>query len=77
MKKITFALLSSALLAGCAASIQPTEVTSYDSPVESDTGIVSTHYHGIIGKYTHREPVDPRPWRKLNKEQTPKHGEGS
>jgi hypothetical protein len=45
--------------------------------VDAQSGIRSTHYHGIIGEYNHREPVDPRSWRKLNEEQSPKNGDDS
>lgn len=75
MKNLTLAVLSSALLAGCAQT-SPVEVTSYRSPVDSQTEIKNTHFHGIIGEYNHREPVEPRSWRKLNEEQTPKNGAG-
>jgi len=70
MKNIIYALLGSAVLAGCSTSLQPTEVTSFDSPANSQAGIRNTHYHGIIGEYNHRDPVDPRNWRKQNEEQT-------
>lgn len=76
MKNLLYTLLGSAVLAGCSASLQPTEVTGYDSPADSQTGIRNTHYHGIIGEYNHREPIDPKSWRKLNEEQTPKDGGG-
>ena len=76
MKNLFYAVLSSALLVGCSASTTPTEVQGYNSPVDAQNGIRSTHYHGIIGEYNHREPVDPRSWRKLNEEQSPKNGEG-
>lgn len=76
MKNLICTLLGSAVLAGCSTSLQPTQVTSYETPVDSQTGIRNTHYHGIIGVYNHREPVDPRSWRKLNEEQTPKEGAG-
>lgn len=28
----------------------------------------------IVTEYSHRQPVDPRPWRDLNREQGPKGG---
>jgi len=77
MKFIVSTALMSALLTGCASTSAPTDVLSYKSPVDAITGIRDTHHHNIIGEYTHREAVDPKPWRKLNDDQAPKSGAGS
>ena len=31
----------------------------------------------VVTDYTHREPVDPKPWRRLNEDQAPSRGAGS
>ena len=77
MKIKFYAMLLSVLLTGCAQATYPVDIIGQRAPSNDQAEIRNTHYHGIIGKYNHREPVDPRPWRKLNKEQTPKNGEGS
>jgi hypothetical protein len=75
MKIQSSAVLFAALLTSCAQTTVPTEVTSFNSPVEENTGITNTHYHGIVGEYNHRVPVDPKSWRKLNEDQTPKENQ--
>ena len=77
MKKAIFVALVPALLAGCAATSMPTNILPYRSPDDAQTGIRDTHHHNIIDKYNHRDPVDPKPWRKLNDDQAPKSGAGS
>lgn len=73
MKKLLFAGLLPAILGGCASALPP-EVSPYSSPVDATNAIRDTHHHNAMGNYTHRQAVDPRPWRQLNDEQTPKRG---
>ncbi len=44
------------------------------SPTQS---IRDTDPRSVVTDYTHREPVDPKPWRRLNDEQAPNRGAGS
>jgi len=77
MKIIVSTALMSALLTGCASTNAPTDILPYRTPDDAQIGIRDTHHHNIIGDYNHREPVDPKPWRKLNDDQAPKQGESS
>ena len=69
MKRILSAAALPLLLGGCATTLPP-EVTAIRSPVD----IVNArrlHHHSVITNYTHRDPVDPKPWRQLNDERAP------
>ena len=77
MKNPIQALLLGLFLSSCAQSVSPIDVIGYQSPADADTAIRDTHHHNIIGEYNHRDPVDPKSWRKLNDDQAPKKGDGS
>lgn len=64
-------------LAGCAATDGPADVIPVNSPADSTLGIRNTHHHTVLGGYTKRTPVDPKPWRQLNDSQAPNKGAGS
>ena len=64
-------------LAGCAAAKGPVDVMPVTSPVDSGLGILNTHHHTVLDGYTHRVPVDPKPWRQQNDNQAPGAGAGS
>jgi len=64
-------------LAGCAGANGPAEFMPVNSPVDSSAGIRNTHHHTVLNGYTHRVPVDPKPWRQLNDSQAPDAGAGS
>ena len=51
-----------------------TGVSGAANPYES---IRNANPASVVGEYTHRPPVDPRPWRELNRDQTPDSGAGS
>lgn len=74
MKNIVLIGLLSAGLGGCASTFPP-EVLAYRDAADAHTGIRQAHSTDIIGDYNHRDPVDPRPWRKLNDEQSPAKGD--
>jgi len=74
MRNIILAGLLSAGLGGC-MSTTPPEVLAYRDAADAHVGIRHTHPTNIIGNYNHRDPVEPRPWRKLNDEQSPVKGE--
>ncbi|EUB96788.1 hypothetical protein PMI07_001122 [Rhizobium sp. CF080] len=59
------------LASGCASAL-PEVVDSADNPDSAYAAPV--RYQSPIGSYTHRIPVDPKPWRGLNDAQTPKRG---
>lgn len=58
---------------GCAATL-PDVLTTSDHPATVSEAR-PVHYHSPIGDYTHRMPVDPRPWREQNDAQAKKEGE--
>lgn len=58
-------------LAGCAATTGPADVLPAASPVDPSLGIRNVHHHTVLDGYTHRVPVDPRPWRRQNDRQAP------
>lgn len=70
MNKLIFALLATTALAGCssvgASSVFPPPPMSLVDPANPDIGIRDTHHHSVLGDYTHRVPLDPKPWRELN-----------
>lgn len=35
---------------------------------------LQTHHHPVIRDFERREPTEPKPWRKLNDEQTTENG---
>lgn len=57
------------LVSGCATTL-PEVVDSANNPYSAHTAPV--RYQSPIGGYTHRLPVDPKPWRGLNDAQAPK-----
>ena len=54
---------------GCASTL-PEVVDSGSQPDSAYAAPV--RYEGVIGSYTHRIPVDPKPWRGLNDAQAPR-----
>ncbi|WP_339765069.1 hypothetical protein [uncultured Hoeflea sp.] len=65
------------VLAGCAAASGPADVMSISSPVDPTAGIRNIHHHTVLDGYTHRDAVDPKPWRQQNDSQAPGAGAGS
>lgn len=57
------------VVSGCASTL-PEVVDSGSHPDSAYAAPV--RYHGAIGSYTHRIPVDPKPWRGLNDAQAPR-----
>jgi hypothetical protein len=70
MIRVFPAVLLPLILGGCATTLPP-EVTAFRSPVDIANGVRKLHHHSVITSYTHREPVDPKPWRQLNDERAP------
>lgn len=70
MKFASLAMLTSLLVAGCAATTPPNVLPAFN-PADPVMGIRDAHYHPVIADYHHREPVDPENWRRLNEERSP------
>lgn len=62
------ALLASLTAAGCAAT--PPDILPAIGPQAATAGIRDTHHHEAV-RYTHREPVSPENWRRLNERVAP------
>jgi hypothetical protein len=56
-------------VSGCAATF-PADVMPTRSPAMSFEAS-RLHHHNPLGNYTHRVPVEPRPWRQQNDAQAP------
>jgi hypothetical protein len=69
MIRVFPAALLPLILGGCATTLPP-EVTAFRSPADIASA-PRLHHHSVITSYTHREPVDPKPWRQLNDERAP------
>jgi hypothetical protein len=69
MKIASSAMLASLLVAGCAATTPPDIVPAFN-PADPVMGVRDVHYHPVVD-YRHREPVDPKNWRRLNEERSP------
>lgn len=76
MTLVRFAMLAASLaVAGCTAT--PPDILPAFNPADPAMGLRDAHYHPVVD-YTHREPVDPQNWRKLNDDLSPaKPGAGS
>jgi acetoacetate decarboxylase len=56
------------VVSGCASTLP--EVVDNGSHPDSAYA-TPVRYQGVMGSYTHRVPVDPKPWRGLNDAQVP------
>jgi hypothetical protein len=70
MKILAIVVVASTTLSGCsvfnATTTPPAQPLALLTPANAHVGIRNIHYHNVIGDYSHREPVDPKPWRELN-----------
>ncbi|THK39166.1 hypothetical protein EHS39_06265 [Ensifer sp. MPMI2T] len=55
---------------GCAATLPP-DVIASDDLAASQAGVRPLSYTSPVSGYTHRVPVDPKPWRNQNDAQAP------
>ncbi|WP_430441768.1 hypothetical protein [Shinella sp.] len=70
--KLMFLVAAIPLVASGCASTLPEVVASSHDP---DTTVAAPlAYQSPVGAYSHRMPVDPKPWRGLNNDQAPKGG---
>ncbi|KKX29612.1 hypothetical protein [Rhizobium sp. LC145] len=72
MKRLFLVAALPLLASGCASTL-PEVVASTDSP-DTMSDVRPVLYQSPIGGYSHRMPVDPKPWRGLNDAQAPKKG---
>lgn len=72
MKRLLLVVALPLFASGCASTL-PEVVASTDHP-DNPSALRSVRYQSSIGSYTHRMPVDPKPWRGLNDAQAPKKG---
>ena len=72
MRTLLIAALAS--LAGCAAGATP-EMPMAADPADPALGLSARSYNGVVN-YRHRDPVDPKNWRRLNDDLAPA-GQGS
>lgn len=57
------------LASGCAATLPPDVTASGEPAAEAEAR--PFRYSSPISGYTHRAPVDPKPWRDQNDAQAP------
>ncbi|MDP2782333.1 hypothetical protein [Devosia sp.] len=73
--KLSFLVAAVPLIAGgCAATLPPEVIASGDLTATTATAR-PIHYHSPVVDYTHRIPVDPKPWRNQNDAQAPQGAE--
>ncbi|MEA1844770.1 MULTISPECIES: hypothetical protein [Agrobacterium] len=70
MKRLFLVVAVPLVVSGCASTL-PEVVASTSNP-DTASDIRTARYQNPIGEYTHRIPVDPKPWRDLNDAQAPK-----
>lgn len=69
MKTSIMGLAPLVLLFGCTLqeSTFPVEVTTLESPADASAGVRTVRPANVTAGYTHRTPVEPTPWKELNK----------
>lgn len=72
MKRLFLAAAIPLVASGCASTL-PEVVVTTDNP-DSVVGVAPVAYQNPVGSYSHRMPVDPKPWRDLNDAQKPEGG---
>ncbi|BCH62711.1 hypothetical protein RvVAT039_pl12410 (plasmid) [Agrobacterium vitis] len=72
MKLLFLVVALPLVVSGCASTL-PEIVASADTP-DTVSYVRPVWYQSPIGGYTHRMPVDPKPWRGLNDAQAPRKG---
>lgn len=76
MKKLFVTALLPLILAACTASPLP-DILPWQTPDDPTLGTANARFQSVIGEYEHREPTDPKSWRKLNESQAPNKENGS
>lgn len=73
MKNIFLVTVIPLFASGCAATLPPEVIASSDI-ADVAAEVRPVHYHSPLAAYTHRVPVDPKPWRNQNDAQSPQGG---
>ena len=71
--KLMFLVAAIPLVASGCASTLPEVVASSNHP-DTVVDVAPIAYQNAVGAYSHRMPVDPKPWRGLNDAQAPGGG---
>ena len=71
--KLTFLVVGVPLFVSGCTSTLPEVVASTGHP-DTVIDVRPVRYQNPIGAYTHRTPVDPKPWRGLTDAQAPTGG---
>lgn len=70
MKPIFLVAAFPLLASGCAATLPPDVIAPGDLAA-SQAEVRPLRYSSPVSGYTHRAPVDPKPWRNQNDAQAP------
>lgn len=73
MKHIFLVTALPLFASGCAATLPP-DVTASAAFADTPNQVRPVHYYSPVSGYTHRVPVDPKPWRNQNDAQSPQGG---
>jgi hypothetical protein len=65
MKRMFLVAALPLFLSGCAATLPP-DVIASSNLATSPAEVRPVQYHSPVTGYTHRAPVDPKPWRNQN-----------
>lgn len=72
MKRLFLVVAIPFVVTGCASAL-PEVVASANHP-DTVSDIAPVAYQTPVGAYSHRMPVNPKPWRSLNDAQAPDGG---
>ena len=72
MKRLFLVAALPLVVSGCAATL-PEVVASTNHP-DTVVDVAPIAYQNPVGAYSHRMPVNPKPWRGLNDAQEPDGG---
>lgn len=70
MKHLFFVAALPLFASGCATTLPPDVIASGDLAA-SQAEVRQLRYTSPVSGYTHRVPVDPKPWRDQNDAQAP------
>ncbi|MFF0924510.1 hypothetical protein ACFYE8_33560 [Rhizobium leguminosarum] len=63
------------IIGGCASTLAPDVIAKTDA--EQAYSAHPVRYRSPISGYVSRQPVDPKPWRQQNQQQSPQNGDAS
>ncbi len=72
MKRLFLVAALPLVVSGCASTLP--EVVAYNNHPDTVVDVAPIAYQNPVGAYSHRMPVDPKPWRGLNDAQAPDGG---